>query len=437
MDLSGKLQTGDFVVLAEIMPPKGTAVEPMMAAAAQLSGHVDALVVTDMSGAMMRMSALGAAALLQKNATDTVLEMGCRDRNRLALQADLLAASAHGITNLLVGKAEDLARGDHHQAKPVFDLQPLDLLDAVRSLQQGRDMAGGELSGSPRFLVGAAVGDVFLPRALPAEVDEIHRMADRGAAYFVTPPLFDMESIRPLLQKVKGEGLKIIPTVLLLKSVGMARYIAAHIDRIRIPPEVIERIQNAEDAAQECIRIAAQTISRLREEGFSGALLSMLGWEARVQEVVGTEETAFGGGTAATHRERARKEEAMSKRKRILVVDDEPDFVSVVRTNLEKAGFTVETAFDGMEALRKIEKDPPDAIVLDVMMPEKDGYSVCATLKADKRFSGIPVLLLTAVAEHVTSTRYTHYDGMVMEADDYLAKPASAEQIIDRLNRLL
>ena len=127
----------------------------------------------------------------------------------------------------------------------------------------------------------------------------------------------------------------------------------------------------------------------------------------------------------------------MNPKKRILVVDDEPDFVSVVKANLEKSGFQVETAFDGEEALGKVRKNPPDAIVLDVMMPEKDGYAVCKELKADKRFERIPVLLLTAVAEHVPTTRYSHYDGMAMEADDYLAKPASAEQIVDRLKHLL
>ncbi len=127
----------------------------------------------------------------------------------------------------------------------------------------------------------------------------------------------------------------------------------------------------------------------------------------------------------------------MGEKKRILVVDDEPDFVSVVRINLERAGFQVESAFDGEEALNRIMDNPPDAVVLDVMMPERDGYSVCAALKADKRFEHIPVLMLTAVADHVTSTRYSHYDGMAMEADDYLPKPASAEQIIARLKRLL
>jgi two-component system, OmpR family, alkaline phosphatase synthesis response regulator PhoP len=127
----------------------------------------------------------------------------------------------------------------------------------------------------------------------------------------------------------------------------------------------------------------------------------------------------------------------MSEQKRILVVDDEPDFAGIVQQNLEKEGFVVEVAYDGDEGLEKIKANPPDAVVLDVMMPGKDGYQVCAELKADERYAGIPVILLTAVASHVTSTRYSHADGMSTEADDYLAKPASAEQITESIKGLL
>jgi len=127
----------------------------------------------------------------------------------------------------------------------------------------------------------------------------------------------------------------------------------------------------------------------------------------------------------------------MTEKKRILVVDDEPDFASIVQTNLEKEGFAVEVAYDGVEGLDKVRANPPDAIVLDVMMPEKDGYAVCKELKADKKYADIPIVLLTAVASRVTSTRYSHYDGMTMEADDYIPKPASAEQITESLKRLL
>jgi len=127
----------------------------------------------------------------------------------------------------------------------------------------------------------------------------------------------------------------------------------------------------------------------------------------------------------------------MSEQKRILVVDDEPDFVSIVKKNLEKAGFSVDVAYDGVEGMEKVEKNPPDAIVLDVMMPEKDGYKVCSELKKDEKYTDIPILLLTAVADHVSSTRYSHYDGMSTEADDYLPKPASADDILDSVKSLL
>jgi two-component system alkaline phosphatase synthesis response regulator PhoP len=127
----------------------------------------------------------------------------------------------------------------------------------------------------------------------------------------------------------------------------------------------------------------------------------------------------------------------MSRKKRILVVDDEPDFASIVQGNLEKEGFEVEVAYNGVEGREKVERNPPDAIVLDVMMPEKDGYQLCAELKRHPTYGTIPIVLLTAVASHVTSTRYTHADGMATEADDYIEKPASAADIHASLKRLL
>ncbi len=127
----------------------------------------------------------------------------------------------------------------------------------------------------------------------------------------------------------------------------------------------------------------------------------------------------------------------MTTKKRILVVDDEPDFAEIVQGNLEREGYQVEVAYNGVEGWQKVTANPPDAIVLDVMMPEKDGYQLCAELKSDAKYCDIPVILLTAVASHVTSTRYSHADGMSTEADDYIAKPASSEEIIESLKRLL
>ena len=127
----------------------------------------------------------------------------------------------------------------------------------------------------------------------------------------------------------------------------------------------------------------------------------------------------------------------MNDKKKILVIDDEPDFAAIVQSNLKKEGFEVEVAYDGVEGLEKVKQNPPDVIVLDVMMPEKDGYEVCSELKNDEKYANIPIVMLTAVADHVGSTRYSHADGMSMEADDYLPKPASAEQITESVKSLL
>ena len=124
--------------------------------------------------------------------------------------------------------------------------------------------------------------------------------------------------------------------------------------------------------------------------------------------------------------------------KRILVVDDEPDLVSIIQGRLEKEKYQVDIAYNGVEAMERVQANMPDAIVLDVMMPEKDGYAVCAELKKDMKYSDIPIIMLTAVADHVTSTRYSHYDGISMEADDYIPKgPDSIEQIIQSIRDML
>lgn len=127
----------------------------------------------------------------------------------------------------------------------------------------------------------------------------------------------------------------------------------------------------------------------------------------------------------------------MNAKKRILVVDDEPDFASIVQGNLEKEGFEVEIAYDGVEGLEKVKSNAPDAIILDVMMPEKDGYKMCKELKRDPQYQHIPVILLTAVASHISTTRYSHADGMSTEADDFIEKPASSERILKSLKRVL
>ncbi len=123
--------------------------------------------------------------------------------------------------------------------------------------------------------------------------------------------------------------------------------------------------------------------------------------------------------------------------KRILVVDDEPDFVALVKKNLEQEGYAVEVAYNGVEAIQKVKANPPDAMVLDVMMPEMDGFEVCTELRKDDQYEDIPIILLTAVSDHVSSSQYSHSDAMNADADDYLSKPASPDDIIRSLKMQL
>ena len=157
MGLKQKFEAGEFVVLAEMEPPKGADASVMLANAQKLKGRVDAFVVPEMSNAVMRMGSLGGGMILQSRGMDVVIQVNCRDRNRIAIQADLLAANGCGIDNVMVVRGEDPSFGDHHQARAVYDIDLPELLRAIQGLQQGRDMAGIELNGAPSFLVGSTV----------------------------------------------------------------------------------------------------------------------------------------------------------------------------------------------------------------------------------------------------------------------------------------
>jgi len=286
MHLKRKFDTGEFAILAELEPPKGVDVSSMVAGAAKVKHKVDAFIVPEMSSAVMRMSALGGAMVLQKNGMNTVMQVCCRDRNRLALQADLLSAYACGVFNVMAVTGEDLSFGDHHQTKPVYDIDLNGLLNAIQSLQNGRDMAGIDLSGSPSFLVGSMVNPGLEGDQLEKEMDEVHRKIDAGVRFMVTSPVFDLSAIEPFLDKVSKTPARIIPTILLLKSVGMARYIQQNMKHIRLPQELVTRLQKAPDKPGECVRIAGEMVLKIKEEGFSGVNISPMGWEHKISDVL-------------------------------------------------------------------------------------------------------------------------------------------------------
>ncbi|MBU1052485.1 MAG: methylenetetrahydrofolate reductase [Proteobacteria bacterium] len=286
MSLKSKLEKGNFVILAELEPPKGIDVSSMLANAKRVKGIVDAFVVPEMSNAVMRMSSLGGALLLKGKGLETIFQVNCRDRNRLAIQADLLAAGASGISNVMAVTGEETRFGDHHEAKAVYDLDLIELIRTINCLNNGKDMAGVELAGSPEFLIGSTVNAGASGQALTLELKIMKKKIEAGANFFITPALFEVKGIQPFLERVDLSKVKIIPTVLLLKSAGMAKYIKQHMDNIMIPDSVVERIQNAPDRVRECVKIASETVSMLKNEGFAGAFISTLGWENKLSEIL-------------------------------------------------------------------------------------------------------------------------------------------------------
>ncbi len=286
MPLMEKIKSGSFVVLGEFEPPKGVDFTHLLMNANQVKGRVDALVIPEMGNAVLKASSLGGCAMLQEAGVETVFQVCCRDRNRLALQADLLAASALGVKNVVVTAGEDISFGDHPQARAVNDLDVLGLLETLQKLQGGKDLAGIELKGSPTYFVGSTMDTGTPGGLLEIELDNLEKKIDLGIEYIITDPVFDTHRFQQFVKRVDTNQVAIIPTVLLLKSAGMARYIDRNIKGTSIPSEIITSIQKAPDKVQECIAIAARIIAQLKEMGMAGVLISTVGWEDRLPQIL-------------------------------------------------------------------------------------------------------------------------------------------------------
>ncbi len=286
MHLKNRLDVGEFAVLVEMAPPKGIDISRMVFIAEKIRSKVAAVVVPDMTAAVMRMSPLGAAMILQSKGLETVMQVCCRDRNRLALQGDLLAAYAGGISNVMIVDGQDLAFGDHHQAKAVDDIDGLQLAEALGGLCAGKDMAGTELLGAPAFFFGAEINPGLQGSELERELEKLSRFREAGAGFFITTPIFDLAAMENLADKVDVREANLIPTVMMLKSVGMARYIQRNMPHFHLSDELIRRLQKAPDKVKEAIQVARETLGALREAGFKGAMLAPMGWEQKLPEVL-------------------------------------------------------------------------------------------------------------------------------------------------------
>jgi 5,10-methylenetetrahydrofolate reductase len=286
MRLKEKIEAGQFTILAEMEPPKGVEVSSMVSNAKRLKEGVDAFVVPEMSNAVMRMSSLGGAMVLRNEGLPAVFQVCCRDRNRLAIQGDLLAAHALGISAVMAVSGQDPSFGDHHQARSVYDIDLLELIKVIERLKQGRDMAGIELDGAPDLLIGSTTEAGAKGKSTEVEVDEIMKRVEAGARFLITAPVFDVGLLEPYRKRLDFQKVALIPTVMLLKSLGMARYIKSNLPHIHIPEGIMDRIAGAPDKVRECILIAAELMKELKDQGYGGVYLSTLGWEHRLPDII-------------------------------------------------------------------------------------------------------------------------------------------------------
>ena len=285
MSFQKRFKSGEFVVIAEMDMPKGVDISEVVMNARRIKGRVDAIVIPDMGNGVMKMSALGGGLLLSQEGLEPIMQICCRDRNRIALQGDLLSAHVLGIRSLVVVPGDDISYGDQIDAKPVNDLDAVGLLKAILSLQDGKDLAGIELKGAPSFVTGATMAPAEDGKMFDDELDFARKKIEAGAGYLNAPPVFDIGRFQTFLEKTKGLNVPIIPTVYLLKSVGMARYMATNLPGVYIPEELIKRIRQAADRVAESVRIAGETVKALK--GLcQGVNIVTLGWEFRLPEIL-------------------------------------------------------------------------------------------------------------------------------------------------------
>ncbi|MFC1984112.1 methylenetetrahydrofolate reductase [Chloroflexota bacterium] len=282
MSLKTSLETGKFVVTAEVGPLKGTDTTEIEEVSELLRGRVDAANVTDQQSSVMRLGSLATCYLLKQRGLDPVFQVTCRDRNRLALQSDLLSASVLGVENVLAITGDMPSLGDHPQAKPVYDLDSVQLLWAIEKLNEGYDIAGNELNGKPNFFPGAVVNPgADTEAAFELQLIKMEKKIAAGVRFFQTQAIFTVDTFAKFMKRAEGFNIPILAGIIPLKSAGMARFMNQNIAGVSVPEELINRMAKTEDRVHTGIEIAANTIRELRNM-CQGVHIMAMGWEKRI-----------------------------------------------------------------------------------------------------------------------------------------------------------
>ncbi len=281
------LESGRFVVTSEIAPPKGTNLEKMTHHIKLLRDKVDGINVTDHQSSVMRYPSLGGALLVKEMEGEPILQMTCRDRNRLALQADLLFAHSRGISNVLCLTGDSILMGDHKEAKGVFDMDSSQLLATIRKLEKGKDLGGNDLDGSVSFCAGAIV----TPEANPLEPQLIkfEKKVEAGAEFVQTQAVYDLELFKHFVEYARQFPTKVLAGVILLTSAQMARFMNKNVAGVNVPQDLIDELAAAPKgrAIEKGIEIAGRMIKKFRKEKLcAGVHIMAIGREELVPEIM-------------------------------------------------------------------------------------------------------------------------------------------------------
>ena len=280
-----QLQSGRFLKIVEALPPKGVDVKRFEEQLIPLKGRVEAIYVPSLQGGVMRMSSWVAGRYLLDRGYEAICEISCAHQNRVAVQAELLGAYHLGIENIMAVLGDDPKLGDHPEAKAVFDIDNLELLGGIRNLQEGHDMSGGDLDGSPRFCVGTKVDASVSGRRLDEHMRAMEQMVGLGAEFFVTTTVYDLKQFKAFMQRAKTFGVPVIAGLMVLKSAGMARYLNKHVEGVVVPEAIIERLMKAPDKIMASIEIAAEIIKGITGMCQGVSIISM-GWEDKAPAIL-------------------------------------------------------------------------------------------------------------------------------------------------------
>lgn len=284
MTFKEKIQVGKFLLTSEVGPDKGIHVDRLLQDAELIRNKVDAINVTDLQSSVMRLGSLAVSFLLKQKGFEPIYQLTCRDRNRLALQSDLLSAAALGIQNILIATGDHPSLGDHPQAKPVFDLDSVQLLQVVRKLESGFDMQGNQLEGqAPKFCVGAVVNPGSDP--LTPQIMKMDKKIAAGAEFFQTQAVFDLKTFENFISQTKHAKVPIIAGIVLLKSAGMASYMNKNVSGIVVPENLIQEMQQSKDKMATCIEIASRLIKQIKSM-CRGIHIMPMGWNKIVPQVL-------------------------------------------------------------------------------------------------------------------------------------------------------